>query len=318
VLKKRLPMLWAAAIMLLTVLACSGIALAITNGTPDGRKASDGSYTYPTDGSYKYKYPHVGALSDPKGFGDGTYTYCTGTLISPTVFLTAAHCDPVSSHGVTFDAKYAAGSSKVYKICRGLNCTEEQAGGQFDGKFKADPNGYDIAVVVFFDPPFGDPPKLDNGTPDDLTEDTPITLAQLPTSHQFDTAAKGGKFTAVGYGGYKATESGGSSSIAYDDVRRYAVSTLKSVNQDYLRLSQNQGSGGTCYGDSGGPNFVGEYGINYDTDPATPLPAPTIASITNTGDTWCNSTNVTLRLDTATARTFLSRPFLDGEGIKVP
>jgi Trypsin len=291
------------------VLLASGAALAITNGTPDGKLVDPekGIYEYPKDGSYTYKYPQVGALLDPKGLGDGTYTYCTGTLISPTVFLTAAHCDALTGEAVTFDAKYVAGST-VYKICKGPDCTEEKAGGQFDGKFKADPNGYDIAVVVFFDPPFGDPPKLDNGTPDVLTDDTPITLAQLPKYHQFNDAAKGSKFTAVGYGGYKAdSQSGGSSSVAYDDVRRYAVSTLKSVNQDYLRLSQNQGSGGTCYGDSGGPNFVGD--VNETN---------VIASITSTGDTWCNSTNVTLRLDTEVARTFLSRTFLDGEGVTVP
>ena len=95
--------------------------------------------------------------------------------------------------------------------------------------------------------------------------------------------------------------------IEYNDEREYAVSTYKSVNQTYLSLSQNlnQGNGGTCYGDSGGPNFVGQYGINYDTDPATPLPAPTIASITSTGDTWCKATNVTLRLDIKPVRDFL-------------
>jgi V8-like Glu-specific endopeptidase len=290
-LKIRLSVVWAAAIMLLTVLACSAIALAITNGTPDGKKESDGSYTYPTDGSYTYKYPQVGALLDPKGFGDGTYTYCTGTLISPTVFLTAAHCDPLTGDELTFDAKYVAGSSQVYSICKGSTCTGDQPGDKYDGKFRADPSGNDIAVVVFGDPISG------------------ITPARLSSLHRFDTVAKDQGFTAVGYGGYKAdNQAGGSSSIVYDDVRRYGVSTFKSVNQTYLRLSQNQGSGGTCYGDSGGPNFFG----------AGTAETNVIAGITITGDTWCNSTNVTLRLDTEAARAFLSRPFLKDEGITLP
>ncbi len=49
-------------------------ARAITYGQPDGNK-----------------HPNVGALV---GTFDGqTYPYCSGALISPTVFLTAAHCD---------------------------------------------------------------------------------------------------------------------------------------------------------------------------------------------------------------------------------
>src|ERR1700738_4832308 len=50
-------------------------AWAITNGSPDGAD-----------------HPEVGALIADKAYPDGTWSYCTGTLISPTVFLTAAHC----------------------------------------------------------------------------------------------------------------------------------------------------------------------------------------------------------------------------------
>jgi secreted trypsin-like serine protease len=233
------------------VLLASGAALGITGGTEDGNG-----------------HPYVGALVDK--FDGETYPYCTGTLISPKVLLTAAHCYPETTRnfGVTFDATYTAGSA-LYR-----------------GTFYDDPNGNDIAVVVFNQAiPGIDPEELPN----------------LPTAGQFNDAAKGSKFTAVGYGAIKSgTQSGGPSSIEYEDVRRYAVSTLKTVNRDYLRLSQNQDSGGTCYGDSGGPNFVGEYPYNYD-----PNNVPTIASTTITGDGWCNSTNVTLRLDTKSARDFL-------------
>jgi hypothetical protein len=62
-----------------------------------------------------------------------------------------------------------------------------------------------------------------------------------------------------------------------------------------LRLSQNPstGDGGTCYGDSGGPNFLGDSQV--------------IASITITGDIPCRSRNVTYRLDTLSARAFLGQ-----------
>jgi len=56
-------------------------------------------------------------------------------------------------------------------------------------------------------------------------------------------------------------------------------------------MNPSTGNGGTCYGDSGGPNFLGNIS--------------TIAAITITGDSVCRSTNVVYRLDTASARHFL-------------
>jgi hypothetical protein len=62
----------------------------------------------------------------------------------------------------------------------------------------------------------------------------------------------------------------------------------------YLRLSQNsaRGNGGTCYGDSGGPNFLGAGSTETDF----------IAGITITGDSLCKSTHVIYRFDTESAR----------------
>ena len=73
-----------------------------------------------------------------------------------------------------------------------------------------------------------------------------------------------------------------------------ATSTFEALNKTWLRLSQNPATGdsGTCFGDSGGPNFL---------DTST-----MIAGITITGDSVCRSTNVTYRLDTPSARTFLA------------
>ena len=73
-----------------------------------------------------------------------------------------------------------------------------------------------------------------------------------------------------------------------------ATGTLNSTNPAWLRISMNPatGNGGTCYGDSGGPNFLGT--------------SNTVAATTITGDAICRSTNVDYRLDTASARSFLS------------
>jgi hypothetical protein len=58
-------------------------------------------------------------------------------------------------------------------------------------------------------------------------------------------------------------------------------------------MNPAKGDGGTCYGDSGGPNFLGTTDI--------------LAATTITGDSVCRATNVTYRLDTAPARAFLGQ-----------
>jgi hypothetical protein len=79
----------------------------------------------------------------------------------------------------------------------------------------------------------------------------------------------------------------------------FSTSAFNALGPGYLRLTQNPsiGFGGTCYGDSGGPNFLG----------AGATETNVIAGITITGDAFCRSTNVTQRLDTEAARSFLGR-----------
>src|SRR5437763_12318115 len=82
---------------LAAVLAASLIAAApagaITHGTADGNG-----------------HPNVGGLVADQAYSDGTWIYCSGTLISPTVFLTAAHCAEASPRvRVTFSSAYQDG-----------------------------------------------------------------------------------------------------------------------------------------------------------------------------------------------------------------
>jgi hypothetical protein len=222
------------------------------------------------------RHPEVGGLVGT--FKSGTFPYCSGTLVSPTVFLTAAHCDiGVSAVKVTFDSQYTSAST----LYSGTYHADPQfGGGQGDA--------HDIAVVVFATPIPG------------------ITPAQLPTAGLLDQMKKDGTlnqgttFTAVGYGGQERNFDGkGKPVIEYRDAREFAIGSFNSLNKGYIRLSQNQshGDGGTCYGDSGGPNFLGSGAAETDT----------IGAITITGDSPCVSTNVDYRLDTASARAFLGR-----------
>ena len=242
----------------LMVLLVSNAAQAITNGSFDGNK-----------------HPAVGALVDYDSRGTA-YIFCTGTLISPTVMLTAAHCNPgVSTVKVTFEA------------------TVQNAAVMYTGRYIAHANyraaqsdPHDIAVIVF-----------DRAI-------TGITPAKPPTAGLFDTLKANGmlngtQYTAVGYGGQERSFDGqGKPFIAYEDKRESAVSAFGALNPAWLRLSQNAATGnsGTCFGDSGGPNFIG----------AGAAETPVIAGTTITGDTQCVQSNVVYRLDTKSARAFLN------------
>jgi V8-like Glu-specific endopeptidase len=238
-----------AAALLLAGLLPAVPASAITNGTADGGA-----------------HPNVGGLVSPTQYSDGTWIYCSGTLISPTVFLTAAHCAEGDRVAVTFDPDYVAGD-KVYS-----------------GTFHADPaypgptsDAHDIAVVVLDKPVKG------------------ITPASLPQADSLSALSSTQQFTSVGYGAYEVTNSPGGHQYLSDDVRMAATGTLNSTNRTWLRISMNPstGNGGTCYGDSGGPNFLGTSQV--------------VAAITITGDSVCRSTNVDYRLDTPSARAFLGQ-----------
>lgn len=245
--------------MALALLLAAGMASAITYGQPDGNR-----------------HPYVGALVGSDA--DGEFVFCSGTLITPDVFLTAAHCTAAIEEfgfefeGVTFDNEFDPDTSVVYS---GTPHTHPDfPGPSSDVK--------DIAVVV-----------LDK-------EITGIRPALLPRAGLLDRLAtnnglKGQRFTAVGYGATERTHEPGSGAPVFGEggTRMYSFSTFGALNKTFLRLSQNPstGDGGTCYGDSGGPNFLGNTRI--------------IASITITGDAVCRATNVTYRLDTASARAFL-------------
>jgi secreted trypsin-like serine protease len=241
------------------MLAAIAPAKAITYGELDGNR-----------------HPNVGAMVAEWSTPGQKDLFCTGTLISPTVFVTAAHCTAyLESAGildvwVTFDAHYDPATATVYHGVMHTNPAYSQ---------RQDDTG-DIAVIV-----------LDRAIRN-------LTPAKLPKAGLLDqlvaqNGLKNQTFTAVGYGALEPTRSGGAPVFTDNSDRRVSTSTFSALNTTFLRLSQNSstGDGGTCYGDSGGPNFLGT--------------SDTIAAITTTGDSQCWATNVDYRLDTQSARTFL-------------
>jgi hypothetical protein len=142
------------------------------------------------------------------------------------------------------------------------------------------------------------------GDPNDLAvvvlDSAPaITPARLPAAGSLADLPRDQGFTSVGYGAQAVTIDHGPL-FHYADIRYVATSdTLFAINKAWLRISMNPtlGDGGTCYGDSGGPNFLG----------AGATETNIVAATTITGDYMCRATNVVYRLDTGSARSFLGQ-----------
>ncbi len=222
--KRLLVLLMVLAIMLLVV----GGAAAITNGELDG------------DG-----HPMVGLMVAQDLDGNPLWR-CSGTLLGPELFLTAGHCtEPPAVHAeIWFDADVESGiPDNGYPF-------DGNVGGATFVHPNFDPEAfylYDLGVVVL-DEPW---PLADYGTLPALD-----VLDKMKTKRgKQDTT-----FTAVGYGLQYISPV---EEVA-ERVRMFARPKLNAINApgvtgDYsLLLSNNHSTGGTCFGDSGGPNFINE------------------------------------------------------------
>jgi hypothetical protein len=244
------------AIALVAVLGSLGVAYAITNGQPDGDA-----------------HPYVGLVLFYNANGVPLWR-CSSSLISPTVLLTAGHCtDGAVRAQVWFDAgpiprdtAYTSGSCSVGGPYTAYPC----AGGHMgtpntNPKYRSAENPYGGGNGL---PAFS---YRDTGV---VVLDTPVTMAryaQLPTAGQVDELKNKTPIDFVGYGvQYQAKIPGNlvPQPPPYNRwtglrIRLYAPSELVSGNfvhaAEYLRLALNPGggSGGTCFGDSGGPDLLG-------------------------------------------------------------
>ncbi|KAL3780719.1 hypothetical protein ACHAW5_003237 [Stephanodiscus triporus] len=255
VMRGALTALWSAACLVATP------ALAITFGELDGNAN-----------------PNVGALLVKDPYPDGPlYLICSGTLISPTVFLTAAHCVSwMPGEGIPADQVFVTFDSVFTNVSK-----------TFQGTYHVNPKYRsnivykdDVAVVVF------------------NKSIRRITPATLPPAGFLDALnvqglLKDEQFVTVGYGDVLEDKTKGLQTSYFDGVRRNTNGTFSALTDDWLKISINPSldDGGTCYGDSGGPHMLNGM----------------VVSITATGDVPCRATDATFRIDTDWVLAFLEQ-----------
>jgi hypothetical protein len=218
-------------------------ASASTGGTPDGD-------AHPNVGLILFYAP------------DGRFR-CSATLVSPTVLLTAAHCTDgtVGKTLVTFDSSIAEQPPTPFPIAAdpatGYSEAELEAAGYLSGTASTHPeysdftdmdNWNDVGVIV-----------LDEA----VTGITPATIAAEDYLEAFaQPRLNRTLFTAVGYGTEVRKPDAGPQKpqpMTYPLLRRYVDMPGQKLTPQILQTNGNdkdpRGTGGTCFGDSGGPVF---------------------------------------------------------------
>ncbi len=239
-MRKLWTLLSALAVVTAVVVVPAG---AITNGDPDGEG-----------------HPYVGLMVAKNAAGVPLWR-CSGTLMSPTAFMVAGHCTEApaasaviwfssgSPSGIPLGAGYPAAGANPCAGITGYPCTGD-ATGALQTHPQYDPDAFflhDLGVVTLTTPTGG----VNNRG-----------FGALPALGALSRLPKHASLTAVGYGLQKAFPDAASQNDQALRIRMVAHPRIMGIDDNAvldfaILISHDASRGGTCFGDSGGPNFIG-------------------------------------------------------------
>jgi secreted trypsin-like serine protease len=208
---------------------------------------------------------------------------CSATFIAPKLVLTAGHCagEPGEFSGmrVFTESDVQSGNNNFpFAGPNTIEATEWHAHPQFtEAQFFL----HDVGVVIL-----SKAFKLNSSQ-----------FGKLPAVNQLDALQPSASttFTAVGYGVQRINPA----QVVAELIRMNASPHLIQVNTGFtgdfsLLLSNNASTGGTCFGDSGGPNYLGTSTV--------------IAGVTSFGlNGSCGGTGGVFRLDRQNVLDFVNQ-----------
>src|SRR5438876_1506463 len=208
---------------------------------------------------------------------------CSGTVIAPKVVLTAGHCagEPGEFSGLRIFNEADVQHDPTYPGPGGPNTIEATAWHSHPQFTESAFFLHDVGVVLL-----SKAVKLAAGQ-----------YGKLPTVNQLDSLkpSSATTFTSVGYGVQRINPV----KIEAEKIRMLANPHLIQINTGFtgdfsLLLSNNASTGGTCFGDSGGPNYLGSGNV--------------IAGVTSFGlNGSCGGTGGVFRLDRQNVLDFVTQ-----------